>query len=807
MCDYCQKKSIFFLLLFFFSFSCFLLSQNDEWYKSLEKKENETKLYSEKLSIQCELAAEMAEFDNGKAMKLAQKCLKEAKINKFEFVEAKSLYIIAEILRIKGRSYEAFSYNEKALITFEKLKNTLYIFNTKRDLGVTNSNISKFNTAHNLLQVAIKGYEENQLTNTRDYALAINYFALNLLRQGEYQKAIFNISKAEKLFEKINDNKNKARIKNNLGLIKKNMGLLYNALKNYLSSLEENEKTNPIHRNTIIVLINLGNLYMHKKDTSNYENSFRYYQKAYKIATTIQDTIQMSFALEALAKYNITLKKYTETKKYYWQGFNLIKNTQNYIEEGYYLMRIADFYSVIKEYNESIKIINQAIALFKKNKNQEALSQGFAKMSIVYHNEKKYQLSQDIAFKALETAKQSDFKNIPYLYPIIFNNYVSLGEYQKAENWGNQTIQYFKSVKANQNLLEMYRKLYVLDTTRKNYQKAILWLNEYEIIKDSISIYEKNNEVSELQTKYNTQEQDKQNIYLRKINYLSEQQLKQIRIAISIVIFVLFLVAIIVVILILQRRKMKKILSILNKKNDEITEKNKALEELNEVKSRVFSLVSHDMRGPLGNLKAVLSLIEGGHLSKEEEKDIFQQLNTDVERTYDFLQNLLVWAKSQMEGFAPIFVQVELRKVVKKVFYIVEAQADKKSIKLRNQIEKDIFVNSDEDVLNVILLNLISNAIKFTHTKGEIIITNIIESGKVKIAIRDNGVGIVEEHQSKIFGDVKFTTQGTNNEKGTGFGLSMCRDFVKILGGDIWFESVENKGTIFYFTLPLSNSN
>ncbi len=805
MCDYYQKK-YFFFLLFFLLLSIITISsaQNDEWYKSLKNKEKQTNSYSEKLFIQCEIAIEMAEFAHSEAMFMAKKCLIESQKNKYLLVEGKAMSAIAEILRIRGRAFEALNYSNKALEIFTKLQNIQEILNTKKDLGISNSNISKFNTAHELLKEAMNGFEKNNLISTRDYALVVNHFALNLLRQGEYKQALEYMLRAEKLFKKLNDNKNQARIKNNLGLIKKNMGLYYSALKDYLESLEKIEKINKSHRNTIITLINLGNFYIHQKDSLNYENSLKYYQKAYQISLEIKDTIQTTFVLEALAKYSINAKKYEEAKNYYWKGFNLIKLTDNYIEEGYYLMRISDIYSLRKEYEEAFKITNRAIKLFEKKENKEALSQGFAKIAIIQYHQKEYQKSQNTAFKALELANQSDYKTIPYLYDIILNNYIALKQYDKAEEWGKKTAEYLKKVKSNSSLLETYRKLYVIDTLRKNYQKAIFWLNQYEIIKDSLHFGKKDGEMLELQMKYNIQEQDNENLYLKKINQLSEKQLGQIRFSIRIIIIILFFAAIILVFLISQRLKMKKILSILNKKNDEITEKNKELEELNEVKSRVFSLVSHDMRGPLGNLKAVLSLIEDGHLSPQEEKDIFQQLNVDVSRTYDFLQNLLVWAKSQMEGFMPIFVEVDIRKTVKKVFNITEGQANKKSIKLKNQVEKNVWSNTDEDILSVVLINLVSNAIKFTNPKGEIVIYSQIKDNKILVIVKDNGVGIAKEYQNRIFGDIKFTTSGTNNEKGTGFGLSMCRDFVKALKGDIWFESKENEGTTFYFTIPIS---
>ena len=168
------------------------------------------------------------------------------------------------------------------------------------------------------------------------------------------------------------------------------------------------------------------------------------------------------------------------------------------------------------------------------------------------------------------------------------------------------------------------------------------------------------------------------------------------------------------------------------------------------------------------------------------------------------LDNLLTWANSQSGNLSFMPKKIELVLQVMDVISLLEIQAIKKDIHIINNIDHSLSVTADENMLNTILRNLVSNAIKFTKSEGEIRIKSVLKKDMVEVAVMDNGVGISEVDIDNIFSiDVKNTSEGTANEKGSGLGLILCKDFVEKHGGNIWVKSTLGEGTEFVFTLPL----
>jgi len=229
--------------------------------------------------------------------------------------------------------------------------------------------------------------------------------------------------------------------------------------------------------------------------------------------------------------------------------------------------------------------------------------------------------------------------------------------------------------------------------------------------------------------------------------------------------------------------------------------------ELNLVKDKMFSIISHDFRSPLRSLQGVLNLISLEEVSQQEIQYLAGDLNEKVNYTLNLLENLLHWAKSQMEkGMEVVPEAISLEDILNEVLQIVEYQAEKKDISIQNNLQTDFKVYIDANMLSVIFRNLLSNAIKFTK-KGGLITLKVRNQNDqmLEISVQDTGVGISSEALEKIFDKKRhFTTIGTDSEKGTGLGLNLVEDFVKRNGGEIWVESEIAKGSKFTFTLPLA---
>jgi len=229
------------------------------------------------------------------------------------------------------------------------------------------------------------------------------------------------------------------------------------------------------------------------------------------------------------------------------------------------------------------------------------------------------------------------------------------------------------------------------------------------------------------------------------------------------------------------------------------------LKELNATKDRFFSIISHDLKSPFTGLIGMTQEFKENarDFSYDEIANYGNEMNEAVINTYRLLENLLEWSRLQLDQvqFQPL--QIELFAEVEKAFTLFNANASQKEITLINNIEKSIIVNADINMINMILRNLIGNAIKFTEHGGTVEVEAGLKDKSVLIMVKDTGVGIAEDARKKLFRtDTMYSTYGTEKEKGTGLGLLLCKEFIEKHNGEIWVESQLGKGSRFCFTLP-----
>lgn len=234
------------------------------------------------------------------------------------------------------------------------------------------------------------------------------------------------------------------------------------------------------------------------------------------------------------------------------------------------------------------------------------------------------------------------------------------------------------------------------------------------------------------------------------------------------------------------------------------------LSELNTTKNRFFSILAHDLRSPMNSMKGFSNLLANfaDQLSVEEIKQTAQSLDETIKISSRYLENLLTWARSQMNSIEFKPQKLLLMESVSSIVEVLKNNANTKQIKIVLEGNLEIYLFADQNQLSVILTNLISNAIKFTYNEGRITIGAIVRDGNIaEIFVRDTGTGMPASVVDKIFRiDSKHTMKGTQGEAGTGLGLLLCREFVEKNGGKIWVESIEGVGSTFRFTIPLGDS-
>lgn len=239
--------------------------------------------------------------------------------------------------------------------------------------------------------------------------------------------------------------------------------------------------------------------------------------------------------------------------------------------------------------------------------------------------------------------------------------------------------------------------------------------------------------------------------------------------------------------------------------NKQISNQNRLLKKSNNEKLRLISILAHDLRNPMIAITGVLEILAREKLPSDQRKKMNEELLSVSRNTAEMLDNLLSWASGQIKGLKPIYTNIKLEKVITHVLDVQQFIANKKEITIHHSLERDVWVWADMDMLELIVRNLISNALKFTPKNGviNISLTKNEALGTCTLAISDNGIGIADEHIRRLFDGSVQSTYGTDSEKGIGLGLFLCRELTNLNHGNIWVQSVLGEGSTFFVSFPL----
>jgi len=230
------------------------------------------------------------------------------------------------------------------------------------------------------------------------------------------------------------------------------------------------------------------------------------------------------------------------------------------------------------------------------------------------------------------------------------------------------------------------------------------------------------------------------------------------------------------------------------------------LKIINAAKDKFFSIISHDLRTPFNSLLGITEFIAQSYdeMSPKEIKESVTNIYMSSQKVYNLILNLFEWTRVQTDRFDVEKTKIDINENLDQIIQLYKDNAEMKNISLLNDSSEEIFTYADKYMFETVLRNLITNAIKFTPHGGKVSVSAIKNRNFAEITVTDNGVGICEENQKKLFRiDTQFKTDGTADEKGTGLGLILCKEFVEKNGGTISVQSEEAKGTKFIFTLPL----
>lgn len=380
--------------------------------------------------------------------------------------------------------------------------------------------------------------------------------------------------------------------------------------------------------------------------------------------------------------------------------------------------------------------------------------------------------------------------------------YFLLGNYDKTLSYLEDAITIANQFGFKDELERSYKLMAETYFKRNDLLKAYKFQQDYVNLHDSLYAQRNSEQLALMQIRFDTEMKQAQIELLTKEAALRAQEIERKNVWIYFYVGCLSLLLILAFVLFYNNQYNSKAKQALQEKNAEIQTQTHQLRNLNSTKDKLFSIISHDLRSPVASLRALMEILGSSGLTQDEFVDVTRALKRNLDSVYDDLDNLLLWAQTQLKGLQAYPEEVDLRALAEEKIDLFNDLARNKKILMVNAIPPDVFVWADKNHLNLVLRNLLTNAIKFNQIGGRITLSAEKGNDFYAISVSDSGVGMEAADLRKLFNaETHFTKPGTYKEKGVGIGLLLTKEFVEINEGTIYVRSELGKGTTFTFTL------
>ena len=499
--------------------------------------------------------------------------------------------------------------------------------------------------------------------------------------------------------------------------------------------------------------LNLGSMAAARDDL---EEADDWYRKSLKLFEELDDHRLAATAHFGIGEVATQLGNYTAAEQSFTRALEGARQFKDLLNQANTLNGLGHVAYFRDDFAKSQEYYEQALIIHRSADNQQGVAESLINISKIYNALQNYRKAIDLANQGLELAQSIQHpESARDAVLALHESYQALGQYE-------QSLAYFKT---------------------------------YTAYGDSIMDIQSAKEIQQLQFERTLEQQETENDLLKaQATWQGEQVAMQKKVRNFLILGCLLLA---VVTFLLFRSRMKE-----RETNAEMALQRDALEEANRSKNKLFSVISHDLRSPLNSLQGLFSLLQDGHLSSTELQVMLPELTQRLNQTHSLLDNLLIWAKSQMQGIKSHPAIIDLVPVIENTVGLIDSQAKHKHIRIVVETPRTLEAYADLDMVMIVLRNLLTNAVKFTTEQGTIRITGEQSPDVIRISIQDTGIGISEEAQQLLFIDDTESTAGTRGEKGTGLGLLLSKDFVEKNGGKIWVESEMKLGSTFTFTVP-----
>ncbi len=531
--------------------------------------------------------------------------------------------------------------------------------------------------------------------------------------------------------------------------------------------------------------------------------------KSYKLADTLlnssfetyrnlQDTIGMALTYNEMGHSALSQKKIDESLDFFQKALSLYKavNDSAGIVNEYNNIGIA--YISAGNYEESKHFFERALSVCRKKNNKTQEARVLFNLGILQSYLNDYDKKLDYLLKAY---KILDSLNIPLGKTKVLENiaqyYFVKKNYELSEEYLNKALVIARKNNFGNHMLFIYKNYSTLFSQQNDFKKAFYYQNLYEKAQDSI-IVKNRQAINKLMLKYQSEQTEKMKGFLMREKRISkllserEQNIKKFT-----VIFSLLIVIIVIVLLSRYRLKIKT--------SKQLAKKNNALKTANTLQKKFFSILGHDLKNPLGTSKALSEMLLENYsrLTDEQKKKTLNSLVKSTNASYLLTENLLLWSQLQNDKIIFQKENILFSDSLKEVLSLLATQIEEKSITIKTEVPRELYLFTDKNMLHLVLRNLLSNAIKFSCPGQTVTVKATEGDTSVSISVIDNGIGIDKPDLDKLFNNTgNINTSATTKNKGTGLGLMICKEFVEKTGGKIFVKSVKGIETVFTFTIP-----
>jgi two-component system sensor histidine kinase/response regulator len=554
-----------------------------------------------------------------------------------------------------------------------------------------------------------------------------------------------------------------------------------------------------------------------------------------------------------LAKAHWAKANFRLSTEFGFKALKIFENSTYFYLWGETLLALARTLTDLKNFSQAGAYLNRAMDLAVAHSNESLQADVFRERSFLLLEQKQYDSALSYSNKGIAYYESMhDSLNASILYGRNARIYFSMKDYKKSIMFNQKALQidslvgnmralgvsYFQTAQDEYYLHNTERSIRYLNKSievtgsmgylniqiRARNLLAEIYFNEgnpaqaYKEIKlanqlkDSLYSAERNGQIQEMQSLYELGNKENKIRLLEQEYALKEHQVTNQR---AFTIFLLVgIVLLLLLILVLGRlrviqKRANNVLEIKNRaieqQKEEMEAQAESLQQLNQLKSKLFSVISHDLRGPIGNLQSLLELLTNRVMAPQEFLAVSDKLKNNLDVTQRTLENLLNWSLSQMDGIKTELETIEINASLEEACRLMEEVAKRKNVTLENSAKTSIHVVADPNQIQLVLRNLIHNAIKFSKVDGKVLTSASVVDGHCIVQVKDFGIGMTKVEIGMIMASQEyFTRAGTQQEKGTGLGLLLCKEFIMRHGGNLSIESSPGKETTVSFSLPIA---